>query len=377
MLRVHVHSSLLTIEPTEWSRLGDPNFPFTQYQFLAALETTGCLNQRTGWYPRYVTVWDEVGLAGVVILFLKSNSYGEYIFDFAWADAYQRSGLEYFPKLTSAIPFTPATGAKLLLREGAGSSVAEELFDAVNALAEKLQVSSLHALFIPETQRDVYAKDGYFLRDSFQFHWKNQNYNSFADFLGTMKGKRRREILRERAQVAAAPVKISRLTGAQIIDQHADAFYEFYLSTIDKRSSFDYLTQAFFKSVFKEMKEQLLLVLANNTEGKPVAGALNYFSDTTLYGRNWGCLAEYKSLHFELCYYQGIEFAIERGLKFFEAGAQGEHKLQRGFLPTKTLSAHKIFHPVFDRAIQDHVNHERLEVDAAIGVYQSHSPFRS
>ncbi len=377
MLRVQVFPSIQEIGSEAWSALADSEFPFSSYQFLAALESGDCLGARTGWFPQFVVALDGEQLLGSVILYIKTNSYGEYIFDFPWADAFERSHLSYFPKLTSAIPFTPATGPKLLLAKQADpNEVTRLLQHGVDELASRLQVSSQHALFLPATQLRDYEQAGYFLRHTFQYHWLNDNYKSFADFTAKLRGKRRKEILRERAKVRALPIRIQRLTGDQLTSAHGDTFYDFYLRTIDKRNSFDYLTRAFFRTVFTELRSRVMLVLAEDDQDRPVAGALNFFGEQTLFGRNWGCLAEYKHLHFELCYYQGIEFAIDRGLARFEAGAQGEHKFQRGFLPAVTYSAHKIYHPQMSQAIRDHVTYERAEIARVFAEYERQTPFK-
>ena len=376
MLRTEVFQSIQKIGVEQWSALADPAFPFTGYHYLLALETSDSVGARTGWFPRFVTAWEDTELVGALVLYLKTNSYGEYIFDFAWADVYERCGLPYFPKLTSAIPFTPATGTKILIKPGfKDAEITRALLEGADKLAKNAEASSIHCLFIPGEQSQIFESCGYFTRESFQFHWRNRNYASFADFLASLKSKRRKEISRERAQVVKAPVLIQRLTGEQIKDEHGDLFYEFYLSTIDKRQSHDYLTQDFFRRVFTNMKDQILFVLAQHGDGTPVAGALYYFGQDKLYGRNWGCLEEYRSLHFELCYYQGIEFAIERNFKCFEAGAQGEHKFQRGFLPSRTYSAHKIAHPELSQAIQDHVVYEKNEIVRLFETYTKRSPF--
>lgn len=383
-----VSQTIDDIPEGQWKLLEPPNFPFSSYSFLKSLEKSGSVGERTGWLPFYLSEWQGDEILGAMILYAKTNSYGEYIFDWAWANAYVNSGLDYYPKFVAAIPFTPATGPKILLRSesdgtavttsdaGSGSATTARLIAAADALMKQTGASSAHALFITEAEHAAFKTAGYFLRHSFQFHWRNNNYVSFEGFLAALTSKRRKEILRERRQVEKANVTIEKLTGSQLTEDHADIMYQFYLSTIDKMGGHDYLTHDFYREVFKTMKDQILFVLARDRDsGRPVAGALNYFGTDTLYGRNWGCLAEYKSLHFELCYYQGIEFAIEKGFHLFEAGAQGEHKLSRGFLPTLTYSAHKIAHPQLDRAIQNFVDREKDEIAKVFKVYDEHSPF--
>lgn len=379
-----VSQTIDDISEAQWKLVEPLNFPFASYAFLKSLEKSGSVGERTGWLPFYLSEWDGKELLGVMILFAKTNSYGEYIFDWAWANAYVNSGLDYYPKFVAAIPFTPATGPKILLQKSQSTDgrsqvltgTTARLLAAADTLMSQTGASSSHALFISESDFADFKSAGYFLRHSFQFHWRNNNYVSFESFLETLTSKRRKEILRERRQVEKANVTIERLTGSQLTEDHADIMYQFYLSTIDKMGGHDYLTHDFYRQVFASMKDSILFVLARDrNSGRPVAGALNYFGSDTLFGRNWGCLAEYKSLHFELCYYQGIEYAIEKGFHLFEAGAQGEHKLSRGFLPTLTYSAHKIVHPQLGLAIQNFVEKEKDEIAKVFKVYNEHSPF--
>jgi predicted N-acyltransferase len=378
---IKILHSLSEVEPLQWDALQEPGFPFADYSFLRSQEITECLGSRTGWTPVYLSAWIKKELAGVLILFLKTNSYGEYIFDFNWAQAYESSRLRYYPKLVSAIPFTPATGSKLLIRSSLEPQTQNQIFQSLlensKELVKKLGASSLHFLFIPEKDLARYKDQGLFIRHSFQYHWQNQNYRSFDEFLTKLRGKRRREIARERSQVVAQGVTLKSFTQNELTPHHAEVMYLFYRSTIDKMEGFDYLTEDFFKEVFKTMKDKILLVLAYDQEGREVAGALNFYSRSTLFGRYWGCLAEYKALHFEVCYYQGIEFCIQNKLSLFEAGAQGEHKFQRGFLPTLTYSAHHIEHPLLNHAIQDFVTHEKKHIEELFGEYKEHSPYQN
>jgi predicted N-acyltransferase len=378
-MKLKVAQSIASISAEAWAGIEPKGFPFARRAFFLALEESGSVGDRNGWLPFYLTAWDDSQLVGAIVLYGKTNSYGEYIFDFAWAQGYANSGLDYYPKLVAAIPFTAATGPKVLLKDGLDEkirlAVTRALIDQAQNMAHEIGASSLHALFITEPECEIFETSEFLIRHSFQFHWQNKNYISFESFLSDLTSKRRKEISRERRQVAEAQVTIERLSGSQLTEEHADAMYEFYLSTLEKMGGQNYLTHDFFKKVFSNMKEHMLFVCARNTSGRLVAGALNYFGHDTLYGRNWGCLAEYKALHFELCYYQGIEFAIERGFKLFEAGAQGEHKLSRGFLPRLTYSAHKIHHPQFEQAIQKFIEHEKSEIKRVFATYQNHSPF--
>jgi predicted N-acyltransferase len=379
LMKIQIFKSLHEIPPSLWERLTPADFPFASYQFLSALEDSNCLGSRTGWTALYLTAWEGEDLLGAFPLFAKSNSYGEYIFDFNWAQAHEGLRIPYYPKLLAAIPFTPATGPKILLKAHITSTekehVSQELLKASCQLSEDLQMSSLHALFITAEEIPIFQKADFFIRHSFQFHWKNKGYLNFQGFLASLRSKRRKEILRERAQVSQSGVKIRRLTGSDLTAEHAQTMYRFYSDTIQKMGGFSYLTLKFFESVFSNMRDQILLVLATDSEGRAVAGALNFFGASTLFGRYWGCLEDYKSLHFEVCYYQGIEFALERGFQLFEAGAQGEHKFQRGFLPSLTYSAHRIKDIKLDQAIQSFVEHEKKDLKHLINDYLSHSPF--
>ncbi|RYZ85429.1 MAG: GNAT family N-acetyltransferase, partial [Proteobacteria bacterium] len=271
-----IYHSFRQISREDWQTLAPPTFPFVSYDFLYALESTGCLGKRTGWLPVILILGkDEAAL----VAFIKNNSYGEYIFDFAWAQAHESHGLQYYPKMVSAIPFTPATGPKLLfaerLSEEERAAAAKSLLSTLATVAQKADASSEHFLFIPEKQIPYFVDNGYFLRHSFQFHWRNADYKSFNDFTATMKGKRRREINRERSQVSSAGLKIERLTGDCLNPEHGEIMYQFYLSTIDKMSGMNYLTADFFREIFKSMKNNIMLVLATNADNMPVAGALN------------------------------------------------------------------------------------------------------
>jgi len=318
-------------------------------------------------------------LKGALVLYLKSNSFGEYIYDFAWAQAFANQGLEYYPKLTAAIPFTSATGPKLLLDgtldPATRLQVAQQLVVAGKELASRSGVSSFHALFLEESEIPTFQNEQMLIRHSYQYHWWNQNYRDFADFLQKLRSKRRSEILRERRQVHQAGLQISRLTGEQLGDRHAQAFYQFYVDTAEKKGGYAYLTLPFFLQIFRTMSDRILLVYAERDNQQPVAGALNFYGRSTLFGRNWGCLEDHKSLHLELCYYQGIEFAIEKQFRLFEAGAQGEHKFYRGFLPRLNYSAHHIHNAPLGRAIGRFIEDEKAQIAALFAEYARQTPY--
>jgi predicted N-acyltransferase len=314
---------------------------------------------------------------GALCLYLKTNSYGEYIFDWGWAQAYREHGLPYYPKLVAAVPFTPATGPKLLVRPDVDrAAVMRALLDAARKLGDELGVSSSHALFLPEWELDEFAERGFAVRHSLQFHWRNRGYSAFSDYLDALISKRRRQVARERRQLESEGLEIERLTGEALSSEHAATMYRFYTSTLDRKWGAPYLTRAFFVEVFRTMRDRILLVLARDSAGRPIAGALNFFKGPSLYGRYWGASEERRNLHFELCYYQAIEFAIERRLALFEAGAQGEHKLARGFLPSLTYSAHEIYHPQFRRAIEQYIESEKEMMAEDIAVYAHHDPYK-
>jgi predicted N-acyltransferase len=361
-----------------WRALEPPDFPFFDFEFLHALERSGSVGSGSGWSPVYLVCRDEGRVLGALCLYLKTNSYGEYIFDWGWARAYQEHGHPYYPKLVAAVPFTPATGPKLLVRPDADrAAVTRALLDAALKLGDEQRVSSSHALFLPEEELDEFAEHGFAVRHSLQFHWRNPGYDAFSDYLDALEGKRRRQVARERRQLEGEGLEIERLTGEALSPEHAAIMYRFYTGTLDRKWGVPYLTRAFFTEVFRTMRERILLVLARDRRtGRPVAGALNFFKGRTLYGRYWGAAEERRNLHFELCYYQAIEFAIERHLELFEAGAQGEHKIARGFLPSLTYSAHEIRHPSFKRAIERYIVEEKEMIAEDMAEYTRHDPYK-
>jgi predicted N-acyltransferase len=380
-MRVERIGGIDVVDEAAWRALEPPDFPFFDYEFLRALERSGSIGPKSGWSPVYVVCRDEGHLLGALPLYLKTDSYGEYVFDWDWAEAYRRHALPYYPKLVAAVPFTPATGRKLLVRPDLGetgrATVVRTLLSAAKQLGDELRVSSTHALFLPEEDLGEFERRGYAIRHSLQFHWRNRGYEVFSDYLGALGGKRRRQISRERRQLAGDGLVIERLRGAVISPEDADVMYRFYLATYDRKWGFPYLTRPFFREVFRTMPDRILLVMARNgLTRRPLAGALFFFKGSSLFGRYWGTDRAVRNLHFELCYYQGIEFAIERRLKLFEAGAQGEHKLARGFLPTLTYSAHEIRDPAFRHAIERYVAHEKELLAEDMAEYALHDPYR-
>jgi predicted N-acyltransferase len=380
MMRVRRLRGIEDVDREMWRTLEPPEFPFFDFEFLRALECSKSIGRRSGWSPAYLLCKDRSSVLGALCLYLKTDSYGEYIFDWEWARAYQRYGLSYYPKLVAAVPFTPATGPKLLLRPDLDvttrARVTGVLLDAAEDVGTEYRVSSSHALFLPEHELDEFTKRGFAVRHSLQFHWRNRDYETFSDYLGALSGKRRRQILRERRQLAGDGLEISRLTGEALLPGHAATMHTFYLANLDGKWGVPYLNRAFFDEVFRTMRDRILLILARDGAGSPVAGALFFLKDSSLFGRYWGTVQQRRNLHFELCYYQPIEFAIERGLRLFEAGAQGEHKLARGFLPSLTYSAHKMRDPAFGRAIGEYIESEKEMLAGLMEEYASHDPYR-
>jgi len=370
-------SSIEEIGATAWKGLEAPDFPFFDYPFLKALEDSGSIGGDSGWDPMYLQAWEDQGLAGVFCGYVKSHSYGEYIFDWEWARFFQRFQRPYYPKLLHAAPFTPATGPRVLTRAGADAKqLRQRLIQFSLQLAGKGRLSSDHALFIPEEECTAFQEQGFAIRHSLQYHWYNQDYRDFQDYLETFVGKRRRDIQRERQRVASHGLDLQLLTGADLKPEHGALMEQLYLTTAEKKEAIPYLSKGFFEQVFSTMPDRILFVVASRGD-RPVAGALNFFKGRTLFGRYWGSLETYQDLHFELCYYQTIEFAIQRRLELFEAGAQGEHKIQRGFRPSLTRSAHRIMDPNLRGPIERFIQEERQMIQEAISELGRKSPFKN
>ena len=367
-----------------WNRCANPPHvaynPFLDHRFLKALEDSGSVCRETGWQPFHVVLSGEGGevddAVGVVPMYLKSHSRGEYVFDGGWADAFYRAGGHYYPKLQSSVPFTPATGRRLLVAEGEdGEKVENQLLQVAVQVAEQVEVSSLHFTFLPEEQWQRTAAVGCLQRMDTQFHWQNDGYATFDEFLAALSSKKRKNIRRERREALAGGIDIEWLTG-DISEAQWDAFYEFYADTGRRKWGMPYLNREFFSRIGETMAEHILLVMCRRA-GRYIAGAINFIGDDTLFGRNWGCVEDHRFLHFEACYYQAIDFALHRGLGRVEAGAQGAHKIARGYLPTPTYSAHWIRDPRLRDAVERYLREERRHVEADISyVEQHHSPFR-
>ncbi len=369
-LTLRVVTDLGEVPAGEWNALADGN-PLLRHEFFSALHETGCASERTGWSPRFITLWESGRLRGALPLYLKSHSYGEYVFDWAWADAYERSGLTYYPKLLCAVPFSPVSGARLL---AADRTARDRLVAAALELARG--VSSLHVLFPPESEAQELAHAGLMLRRGVQFHWTNAGYASFDHFLATLTHDKRKKIRQERRRVREAGVSLVRKTGREITREDWKFFVRCYTLTYRAHHSTPYLNLAFFARLGETLPDHVLMIIAER-EGRPIAAALDIFSDAALYGRYWGAVEHVPCLHFEACYYQGLEFCIERGIRAFEGGAQGEHKLARGFLPTPTWSAHWLRHPRFADAVDQFLARESKGVARYLDELAEHSPFRA
>ncbi len=354
-----------------------PDNPFLDHGFLRALEKSGSATARTGWQPFHV-VLERAGsdVIGVVPMYMKNHSRGEYVFDNAWADAWHRAGGKYYPKLQVSVPFTPASGRRLLTRPDAGDDVERQLTAACVQIAKQSDVSSLHMTFLPETQWRTLGDMGLLQRVDQQFHWHNRGYTTFEDFLAELASKKRKNLKRERREVVEAGIDIEWVTGSDIREHHWDAFFDFYTDTGNRKWGSPYLTRKFFSLVTEAMADRILLIMCKRA-GRYIAGALNFIGSDALYGRNWGCIEDHRFLHFEACYYQAIDFAISRGLARVEAGAQGPHKVARGYVPQATYSAHWIADAGLRDAIARYLKEERNYVQQDIDYLSEHTPFRS
>jgi uncharacterized protein len=370
--------TLASPSPAADSRGGStPSYnPFVSHAFFSALEESGSACARTGWGPRHLLARLDGGIAGIVPCYLKSHSQGEYVFDRGWADAYERAGGRYYPKLQASVPFTPATGPRLLIAGGVDKErIADALARGLMALCDATNASSVHVTFAREAEWKHLASHGFLQRTDQQFHWHNQGYGSFEDFLGSLNSRHRKAIRRERRDALAEGITIHALTGSDITEDAWDAFFAFYMETGSRKWGRPYLTRSFFSLIGETIAEDVLLVMARRNN-RWIAGAINFIGSDTLFGRNWGAIEHHPFLHFEVCYYQAIDFAIRRGLKTVEAGAQGEHKIARGYLPQTTYSAHYIADPGLRRAIADYLRHERAYVAEAARELTDAGPFR-
>ncbi|MBV8805071.1 MAG: N-acetyltransferase [Sinobacteraceae bacterium] len=370
------HKSIDGLNAREWNSLTGDSNPFLRHEFFAALEQTGCIGAGTGWDPCYFTLKDAQGLAAAVPAFCKSHSYGEFVFDFAWAQAYSRFGARYYPKLTVAVPFTPATGPRLLVRPDLDrQSVARRLLADIEAYTASHSISSVHALFLDEPAQMACTQAGWLIRRDCQFHWTNHGYPSFDAYLETFTAEKRKKAKRERRRVAEAGIHFETRMGAELDERTLDYVYAFHRDTFLRHGHEPYLTREFFSQAARTMGDSLMVKIAQRGSS-PVAAAIFFWSREALFGRYWGASDDYNSLHFEACYHQGIEFCIEHGVKRFEPGTQGEHKVSRGFEPTMTWSAHYIANRRFREAIEGYLEREGASVDAYAEEIQAHVPYK-
>lgn len=388
-IRVQVVQRLADLPKEEWDTCAhaqsncssptetQPSNPFLRWDFLEALEASGSVTAATGWQPLHLVArTNNNQIQGVMPLYLKSHSQGEYVFDYAWADALHRAGGRYYPKLQCSIPFTPATGERLLTRQGEhAANTRALLLRAATELANEVKASSLHITFPTEQQWQELGELGLLQRTDQQFHWRNRDYDSFDDFLSELSSKKRKNIRRERRTVQEAGLSIEWVTGNDLTEAHWDFFFRCYLDTGSRKWGSPYLTREFFSLVGERMAENILLILCKRGS-REIAAAINFIGSDALYGRNWGCIEDHEFLHFEACYYQAIDFAIAKGLDRVEAGAQGAHKIARGYVPSLTYSAHWIAHEGLRLALEDYLKHERAHVSAHLHELLEHVPFR-
>lgn len=374
-------NSIEEIGRDAWDLCAGLDNPFTGYDFLHALEASGSVGDRSGWHPQHLVVErasaaEPPKTVGVVPAYLKSHSYGEYVFDHGWADAYERAGGRYYPKLQASIPFTPATGPRLLTAPDQDTeAVRRLLLGALTQVAGELELSGAHITFMPEEEARAAEEAGFLIRHGIQFHWHNRGYESFDDFLAALSSRKRKAIRKERREVADAGIAVKALSGDDLKSADWDVFHRFYIDTYDRKWGYPYLTRAFFDLLGETMADRVVLMMAEK-EGVPVAGALNLLGADTLFGRNWGCAVDFRFLHFETCYYRAIDVAIERGLARVEAGTQGPHKIQRGYLPVRTYSAHWLRDRGFSDAVERFLADERRGIAYEIEALGEQSPYR-
>ncbi len=375
-METRILDSLSEVSPAQWDELAAVNGtaqPFLRHAFLEALAKSGSACAKTGWHPHHLTLWDGDQLVGAMPFYLKDHSYGEFVFDWAWADAYQRHGIPYYPKLLAMVPFTPVEGERLLARDDACRAL---LLQGALDYARGSGLSSLHILFPTPAEAEAMHAAGMMIRRAVQFHWSNPGYGHFEDYLSALTRDKRKKVRQERRRVLEAGVTFRRLTGGEISEQDWRFFHRCYRLTYEVRGRQPYLNLDFFLRLGQTLPENILLIIAEQ-DGVPIAAALNLFDDERLFGRYWGCVTDVPCVHFEACYYQAIEFCIERGIRVFEGGAQGEHKLARGFLPTETLSAHWLAHPEFSQAVERFLARESQGVAQYVQELGEHNPFKA
>lgn len=374
-MKITAHSGIDAIDAREWNALVRARYPFLRHEFLAAMERHACVGARAGWLPRHLAAYENGALAGAMPLYEKHNSWGEFVFDHAWADAFHRAGLDYYPKLVNAIPFTPAAGQRILARAPERESIAHALRGAARELMRRMQCSGVHSLFAADDEFALLQDEHALARNDCQFHWHNRGYRDFEDFLSTLKAKKRKNIRQERAKAVSAGVEFAILDGDTASENDWRDFCEMYRGIYDRKYGMPAFNLAFFCEIARAMPQQVRLVIARRGRNA-IAAALLYLDDETLYGRHWGCREQVDCLHFETCYYRGIEICIELGLRRFDPGAQGEHKIARGFTPVRTRSLHWMAQSAFTRALAQFTGAEKNGVAHYMRAARQHSPYR-
>jgi predicted N-acyltransferase len=375
-MKVTVNDTIAAIPAAEWNELVGSGYPFLRHEFLLAAETTGAVSPDAGWHPRHLTYVHNSKLRAAMPLYLKDHSWGEFVFDWAWARAYEQAGLAYYPKLVSAVPFTPAPSRRLLLRDQTDTAAASALLNAAISLAEQTDCSSLHILFPEPDDLPLLRDAGMHIRKDCQFHWHNNNYSNFDEFLATFSSAKRKKAKRDRRRVAEAGITFRRLRGNDLDASVWDTVYRLISMTFMRRGSLPYFSLEFFKEISRSLPDNILVILAE-LDSTTVAAAVFFESDRVLYGRYWGSDGHYDALHFETCYHQGIEYCIDTGKQLFEPGTQGEHKISRGFVPAEVWSAHWLKQPEFYSAIGEYLDEERRHVERYMDAVGAHSPYKS
>ena len=374
-MRLTVHEAIADIAPDAWNALAGDTYPFLRHEFLLAAEQTGCVSEDAGWAPRHLTLERNGRLVAAMPLYQKEHSWGEFVFDWAWARAYEQAGLRYYPKLVSAVPFTPAPSRRLLLADPGDTAAARALVDGAIELAERTACSSVHVLFPTHEELPLLRDAGLQVRKDCQFHWHNRDYADFDQFLQTFTASKRKKARRDRRRVSEAGIRFRRLKGAEIDTETWELVYRFVSITFMRRGSLPYYNLDFFLRIGETLPDNILVILAEQ-DAEPIAAAVFFESPTALYGRYWGSDGHHNALHFETCYYQGIDYCIDKGLQLFEPGTQGEHKISRGFAPQSTWSAHWLAHPQFLSAIENYLEEEARYVDRYIETVDARSPYR-
>ncbi|MCP5089335.1 MAG: GNAT family N-acetyltransferase [Gammaproteobacteria bacterium] len=375
-MKVTVHNSIADIAADDWNRLCGTEYPFLRHEFLNLAEQTRCVSTEQGWTPRHLSISEHGRLRAAMPLYEKSHSWGEFVFDWAWANAYEQAGLSYYPKLVSAVPFTPAPSCRLLLADPDDSEAAGQLIEGAVDLATQSECSSLHLLFPTADEIGLLESAGLLTRKDCQFHWQNRGYRTFDDFLATFTAAKRKKAKRDRRRAEENGIRFRRLKGNEMDDSHWSIVHALISRTFIQRGSLPYFNEEFFRSVSRQLPDNILVILAEK-DAHAVAAAVFFDSERILYGRYWGSSGHYDALHFETCYYQGIEYCIDTGKQVFEPGTQGEHKISRGFSPVTTWSAHWLAHPEFADAISKYLDHESRHVERYMEAVDSRSPYKS